>query len=78
MKVYAEDLAGRQFGRVTVLEKVGRSSGRIAIYHCRCECGTEFDAYASNLKSGRTRSCGCLRREQNIARITITPEDGET
>lgn len=78
MKVYAEDLAGRQFGRVTVLEKVGRSSGRISIYRCRCECGMEFDAYASNLKSGRTRSCGCLRREQNVARITITSEDGET
>ena len=77
MKVFADDLVGRQFGRVTVLEKVGRSRGRISIYRCLCECGTEFEAYANNLKTGRTRSCGCIRKEQNIARIKITPSDGK-
>ena len=31
-----------------------------AIY--RCECGAEFQAYCSNVSSGKTSSCGCYRR----------------
>lgn len=71
MVVKSKDLTGRRFGRVVVLEKVGSSAGRISIYRCRCDCGVEFNAYASNLTSGRTRSCGCLRNEQLRKRITI-------
>ena len=71
MEVKTKDLVGRRFGRVVVLEKVGSSAGRISIYRCRCDCGQEFNAYASNLTSGRTRSCGCLRAEKNRQRIKI-------
>lgn len=36
---------------------------------CRCECGTEKTVIATNLKSGATTSCGCLRNEQTAARL---------
>jgi len=33
---------------------------------CRCgRCGIEFVAQLNNVKSGGTKSCGCLRRERN-------------
>lgn len=31
----------------------------------RCECGTEKSVRVSDLKSGDSRSCGCLNREQS-------------
>ena len=71
MIVFAEDLTGRRFGRVTVLEKAGVTSYRAAIWRCRCDCGTVFEAFGSNLKAGRTKSCGCLRAEMNRSRIVI-------
>jgi len=29
---------------------------------CRCECGTEREVLAAQLKSGGSKSCGCLQR----------------
>lgn len=29
---------------------------------CECYCGKEFEARLDNVKSGRTRSCGCRKR----------------
>lgn len=74
MDIKMNDLTGRRFGRVVVIGRAGSSSGRISIWRCRCDCGTEFNAYANNLKSGRTRSCGCLKAESNRHRIKIKEE----
>lgn len=53
---------GDVFTRLTVVsvESLGRR-GRVIV--CRCECGNEVRAMPSNLKSGATKSCGCLNRE---------------
>ncbi len=63
-----EDLTGRTFGRLIVLEQgdayvspTGRS--RSARWLCRCTCGQLKLIMTSNLKYGRTNSCGCLLRE---------------
>ena len=62
-----EDLTGRKFGRWTVLYRapnVMEPRGREAIvWHCRCECGTERDVKAGSLKSGQSKSCGCLKSD---------------
>lgn len=55
-----EDLTGRRFGRLVVLAKTERRSGRCYFWRCRCDCGKEKDILASRLKNGETRSCGCL------------------
>lgn len=59
-------LAG-PFGRLKVLRQEGR-------YHwCECECGSEPRKYRTDhLKSGNTRSCGCLRVEAGRA-VGSTP-----
>lgn len=58
------DLTGQHFGRLTVLELTEeRKSNGGAVWKCRCDCGTELQVSAGNLKRGATVSCGCIRRE---------------
>lgn len=58
VKSLLEDLSGRQFGMLTVLNFAGRQK-KVSLWNCRCECGTESVVQASNLKTGHTTSCGC-------------------
>ena len=55
----ADDLTGKRFGRLTVLKRVGTIARR-PIWRCRCDCGRKTDVRSSDLKSGNTKSCGCL------------------
>ena len=61
------NLAGRVFGRLTVIER-GRDvpGSRHAHWRCRCECGKEKVVRSNGLTSGRTVSCGCLRADPAI------------
>lgn len=56
-----EDLTGKRFGRLTVLEEAGTTNGRRWL--CRCDCGEEKIVYGNSLKRGTTKSCGCLGLE---------------
>lgn len=56
------DLAGKRFGRLTVIEKHGRCGSGTA-WLCRCDCGNETIVSRNHLVSGNTKSCGCLQRE---------------
>ena len=68
------DLSGQRFGRLEVLERVP-SSDRHARWLCRCDCGSAFETLSHHLRSGATRSCGCLRREHAITHgMYGTPE----
>jgi hypothetical protein len=51
---------GEVFGRLTLLRKLGRLH-----CYCRCICGSEVTVLVGNLRRGRTKSCGCLRRESS-------------
>jgi hypothetical protein len=75
------DLTGKRFGRLLVLEKVGSDPGGAALWLCRCDCGIETIVKSSSLRSGQTKSCGCLRREvspRNQKIGTLITFDGET
>lgn len=59
-----KDLTGQTFGRWTVLylSENRTKSGKIQ-WHCKCECGNEKDVEGYTLRSGQSRSCGCLHKE---------------
>lgn len=65
-----KDLTGQTFGRWTVLgqaeDYVDKDGKRYTMWHCKCSCqkGKEQNIRQSNLKSGKTQSCGCLARER--------------
>jgi len=54
---------GAKFGRWTVVEYVEHDKNYKAIYLCVCQCGEIKKVCENNLKSGKSRSCGCLKRE---------------
>lgn len=75
-----EDLTGRQFGRLTVVQQHGwydapNKSTRMSTWLCRCACGKEKVVRRFSLISGETKSCNCLAREATSARNRIEPSD---
>jgi hypothetical protein len=55
------DIAGLRFGRLTPVKLVGKN--RLGgLWNCLCDCGAESVVACSTLRSGTTKSCGCLRR----------------
>lgn len=60
--------AGDRYGRLTLIEPVAYEKCHTARWKVRCDCGTVFEAALTNIKSGNTRSCGCLRKERLIER----------
>jgi hypothetical protein len=58
------DLTGQVFGRLTVINKSNkRTSGGKILWLCLCSCAKEVLVETFLLKSGQTRSCGCLRSD---------------
>lgn len=69
-----KDLIGCRFGRLIVLEKTNKikttSSERKNIkWLCRCDCGLFKEVYGSNLRDGKTKSCGCLWKSCSVSSI---------
>lgn len=60
------DLTGRRFGRWTVLEQAEPGKGYTTRWLCECDCGTIRTVDGQLLRSGRSRSCGCLQDERQI------------
>lgn len=65
------DITGQIFGRLTALGPVRRTHSGKIVWMCRCECGDLVEAQVDNLRSGHTRSCGCVR-VQSLSRLTKT------
>lgn len=57
------DLTGQRFSRLLVLEESGREESGNILWKCRCDCGAIKVVCGVSLRSGHTKSCGCLRRE---------------
>lgn len=58
------DMAGKKFGRLTVLRRDGSDKHHQATWFCRCECGTEMIVTGCSLRRGETTSCGCARSDR--------------
>lgn len=61
-----ENLIGKKFGRLTVIEEVDSNIKHRRAWRCKCECGNTKDVIVQtcDLKNGHTQSCGCLQRER--------------
>ena len=63
-----EDLTGQRFGRWTVIKQAERNKQQQICWLCKCDCGNESSVTTSSLKSGNSKSCGCLKTEKTIQR----------
>ena len=68
------DLTNQRFGRLVALKHVGANKKGYALWECKCDCGNIKTITSEDLLSGRTNSCGCLKRELFRERSkTISP-----
>lgn len=65
-----KDLTGQRFTRLLVIERVANDRHNNTRWRCACDCGAELLVIAQPLRSGRTKSCGCLTTDQLIGRLT--------
>jgi hypothetical protein len=58
------DLSGLRFGRWTVLGYHHTTADGKGAWLCRCDCGTKRPVVGRDVRSGKSRSCGCLNIEE--------------
>lgn len=58
-----KDEIGNRYGRLTVVEFAGIGPHGGAKWLCACDCGMSVEVYGNKLRKGRTKSCGCLKKE---------------
>lgn len=71
-----EQMLGRKFHRWTVIKFAGRDKNRESKWECVCDCGNRKQVKGRSLRTGWSKSCGCLRLEAvlkaNKARVYKT------
>lgn len=63
------NLTGYRYGRLTVVNRVVNS--KPPRWECACDCGAKVEKSQMDLRSGDTKSCGCLRKDSNANRNHI-------
>ena len=67
-----ENLIGKQFGYWTVLEDPHEvTSDRDRYWVCQCQCGTIKKVRGGSLKKGKSKSCGCLKKENSGQKVNL-------
>lgn len=67
------DLTGEKYGILTVLQEAPRK-GNSRAWTCQCECGNVKDIRQSDLRCGKTLSCGCLGKQKRAEGFQIANE----
>jgi hypothetical protein len=85
------DLTGQRFGRLTAVKQSGYSpNGKERKWECRCDCGKIVYVTLGSLRSGNSKSCGCLKSEsvskrnlkdltgKRFGRLTVLEKSGHS
>lgn len=59
-----QDITGQRFGMLVAIERVENDKHGNPRYRFVCDCGTETFVTTSNVRYGRTQSCGCEKRRR--------------
>lgn len=62
------DITNQRFGRLVTIKRIIPEGETKNKWFCRCDCGNECLVRTSDLRNGRTQSCGCLKRELDFQR----------
>ncbi len=67
------DLINQKFGKLIVISEAGRDKRKNVLWKCLCGCGEIIIICGQLLRYGKTKSCGCFRRE-----VASKPKSEET
>ena len=70
-----KDISGQRFGRLVVACLSGSGHHGEKVWECICDCGNKAYATGSSLRSGKTKSCGCLHSDWGKERMKKMKED---
>lgn len=59
-------MLGKRFTKLTVIELHSKGVSNQNKWLCKCDCGNETVLCTNSLTRGNTRSCGCLRKANDI------------
>jgi hypothetical protein len=65
-----KNIAGQMFGRLSAVKPIGVTVKGSTLWECVCSCGNTATVQGELLRSGNTRSCGCLRK-QHAAKLHV-------
>ena len=57
-------MIGNKYNMLTVISFSHIDKWRSKYFHCKCECGVEKTVKGSFIKTGKTKSCGCLAKDR--------------
>lgn len=57
-----KDITGNKYGKLTVENFEGMGKNGQSLWECKCECGIIKTIQKNSLISGKTKSCGCLKK----------------
>lgn len=64
------DLTGNRYGRLTVISraesKKRKTGGSRTMWNCQCDCGNIVVVDGDHLKSGHSKSCGCITKKHGM------------
>src|SRR6266446_1323453 len=59
---YLIDITDKKFGKLLVIKKLeGRGPSGQVYWECLCDCGNTHVTSGECLRSGKTKSCGCMQ-----------------
>ncbi len=66
------NIIGNKYGKLTVIKELEeRDKYNQRIYLCKCDCGNEKIVRRTNLITGHTKSCGCIKKRPRKDTDTI-------
>lgn len=72
-----KDLTGEVFGRLKVIEITPERRNRQVVWKCECDCGNTTYVVGQALRTGHTKSCGCLNYEKKDVDSLINQKFGK-
>ena len=57
------NIIGQKFGKLTVINmRSDRGNSNQIMYDCKCDCGNNHITSGESIRSGKSKSCGCNRK----------------
>lgn len=69
LRVQSKEFIGQKFGSLTILDirsSTGKDGSK-SMATTKCDCGKTKEIYFSNIRRGKTKSCGCLNAKMASA-----------
>lgn len=79
----SKDITGQKFNKLTAVERMGTDENGRALWLCKCDCGNMIAVNITDLRTGRRKSCGCLKKERyniigrRFGKLTVICKESE-